>query len=124
MLLTFESWQFVFSFFFSISCIRYVVIDDITLENHNNFLLEIHRCFHGKRKEEELRHRRDCEMITSLRVLFSSLCFSEVVVSHRCHRVSAIIYRSFRPSSKRFSLANIKYKSVILSSFSSLFFHL
>jgi len=39
-------------FFFLIPCIlRYVVIDDITLENHNDFLLEIHRCSHKKQKK-------------------------------------------------------------------------
>lgn len=57
----------------------------------------------------------------SLFVFFSSLYFSEVVsLSHSCHCVSAVIYESFRLFSKKFLLANIKYKFVI-SSFSSLF---
>lgn len=38
-------------FLFSISCILHIiVIDDITLENHNDFLPEIHQCFYLKKK--------------------------------------------------------------------------
>jgi len=100
--------------FFLISCIlRYVLL--ITLENHNDSFLRNTSMFLFKR----IATRRDCEMIMSL-----SLHVRRFVSMKSLPRiVVCMIYKSFRPSSKRFSLANIKYKAVIFSSL-SLFFHL